>query len=621
MTKHKNNNKPRSSWITKGLMISCKTKETLYNLWNLDRSNNTLKQEYNSYCKLLNKLISLTKNEYENEMVKNIYKDSRKLWNYVNGKLGKNKNVSTEIDYIIRNEEIVTDNRDIADKFVDFFSNIGDELAKKIDKLQVNIEKNVKHNSNSIFLTPTDSFEIEKTILDLKDKSGGVDGISSKVLKIIANDISVPLEYIFNMCINRVIWPSALKKTDIIPIFKSGNKHLTTNYRPISLISNLAKIFEKIIFNRLYSFCISNILISNNQFGFVKNRGTSDALAITSNFIYNNIDNNLSTVLVFLDLAKAFDTVNHKILLDKLWRRGIRGIPHQLLTNYLTNREQCVKINNCTSETKMVKVGVPRGTILGPLLFIMYIDDIFDVLPPNALVAYADDTAVLCLGRNWTELNVTLNNWLNKLDIWLKVNKLSFNIDETTYITFGSYSDSVPKNYHLYINDRELRTYYLLLSEELKKKFYPGVTDNMSAMDRLEAYNTSKVITLTVTTRAVGFSTMHIFACLYEFNNVLMRGSIYQIYRVALAVFEAKIQFTQRGVSLIMNNEEDFKHQTFNEDWMQAAKAVVVLPDQLSTIINAVGKVTVYDATYVPKLAKDNFHEDTFIPQSELVVL
>ncbi|XP_046415809.1 uncharacterized protein LOC124177470 [Neodiprion fabricii] len=139
-----------------------------------------------------------------------------------------------------------------------------------------------------------------------------------------------------------------------------------------------------------------------------------------------------------------------------------------------------------------------------------------------------------------------------------------------------------------------------LLSDELRKKLYPGVKDEMSAMDRLEAYNTSKAITLTITTRAIGMGTLHIFSCLFEFNNIPIRGSIYQLYRVSLAVLEAKVQYVQRGIASIQNNEDDYKHNTFNEEWLQAAKAVIVLPDQISSIINAIGKISVYDTTYVP---------------------
>lgn len=138
----------------------------------------------------------------------------------------------------------------------------------------------------------------------------------------------------------------------------------------------------------------------------MKDRDINDALVFTSNFIYNNIDKNYPTVLAFLDLAKAFNTVNHKILLDKLKRYGI--IPHQLLVHYLTNRSQCVKINNTTSKSSQVKVVVPQGTILRPLLLILYINDIFKVLPVNALVLYADDTAILCVDKTWDEVFNTI---------------------------------------------------------------------------------------------------------------------------------------------------------------------------------------------------------------------
>ena len=267
----------------------------------MDRNNVKLKSEYNAYCKILKRVITLAKNNYESKYVKKISKDSKKMWQYVNTKIGKKTKATPVLDYLVCNDEIISDNQVIADEFITFFSNIGVELANKIDKISIDINKSVKHNPNSMFLTPTSYTEIEKIIKEMKDKSGGVDGISSKILKIIAKDISIPLEHIFNICIYKAIWPSVLKKADIIPIHKSRDKHLANNYRPISLISKLGKIFEKIIYIRFYDFCSKNSLISPNQFGFMKNRGTSDVLTLTSDFIYKNI-------VFFINYTLSFST-------------------------------------------------------------------------------------------------------------------------------------------------------------------------------------------------------------------------------------------------------------------------------------------------------------------------
>lgn len=160
------NNKPHSSWITKGIMSSCKTKENLYKLWNLDRHNIKLKYDYNSYCKILNKVIKLAKINHEKKYVNNIYifKDSKKMWQYVNSKIGKKVKATPELDFLNCNDVIISDKQAIADEFVDFFSNVGVELANKIAKQPIDITKRVKHNPNSIFINPTNYIEVERII-------------------------------------------------------------------------------------------------------------------------------------------------------------------------------------------------------------------------------------------------------------------------------------------------------------------------------------------------------------------------------------------------------------------------------------------------------------------------
>ena len=218
--------------------------------------------------------------------------------------------------------------------------------------------------------------------------------INSKIWKTVTFYISLPLEYIFNLCIQKSIWPRALKESEIVPIYKSGNKHNTTNYRPISLISNIAKIFEKIVYTRLTEFFNETKIISEKQYGFLKDKGTKDALAYVTDKIYSNLDMSNVVIATFLDLRKAFDTVNHKILLSKLYCYGIRGPVLSLMENYLKDRMQSVKFLNGKSSKRTINRGVPQGTILGPLLFIIYINDNLNELEDGLMVSYADTVSV-----------------------------------------------------------------------------------------------------------------------------------------------------------------------------------------------------------------------------------
>lgn len=221
----------------------------------------------------------------------------------------------------------------------------------------------------------------------------GIDKISAKTIKIISSLISDTLASIFNNCIDKSIWPDALKIAEVIPIHKSGSKQIIEKYRPISLISNIAKIFEKIIYSRISDVITKNKILSDKQFGFTKNKGTKDALNYITTKIYENLDKSTPIAITFIDLAKAFDTVNRKILLDKLYAYGIRGKANNLIKNYLNDRKQKVRIGQDNSDFKNIDTGVPHGTILGPLLFILYVNDLLTSIPEN-IVSYVDDTAI-----------------------------------------------------------------------------------------------------------------------------------------------------------------------------------------------------------------------------------
>lgn len=232
----------------------------------------------------------------------------------------------------------------MANIFVNFFTNVGKNLAMKIKK-----PKSTPHRQSStysFFLTPTNEKEVEETIKSLKNnKAPGSDGIKAEILKEIVEEISAQLSFLINKVIDTGICPSAFKTAIIKPLFKKGDKTEPSNYRPISIISNLAKVFEKILKVRINNYTKKYNLISDRQYGFQQHKSTQDAIAFLTSQISQALDKSKPSLCVFLDLAKAFDTVSHLQLLDTLDDMGFRGPVLKLLKDYLTNRKQIVKIN------------------------------------------------------------------------------------------------------------------------------------------------------------------------------------------------------------------------------------------------------------------------------------
>ena len=234
-----------------------------------------------------------------------------------------------------------------------------------------------KRLHQSLFLTPTTSFEVFNLISGLKNtKSTGKDNISAYFLKVAAKVIAAPLAQLFNYTFLLGIFPASLKIAKIIPIYKSGDKSDVSNYRPIAILSPISKILEKLIHVRTINFFNKHSVLLPTQYGFRANHSTSHALTDALTSLYDNINDEKYTALLLLDLKKAFDTVNHKTLLTKLEHYGIRGTTLDLFASFLTNRFQYVSLENHQSNLKKINYGVPQGSVLGPLLFNIYVDDI-----------------------------------------------------------------------------------------------------------------------------------------------------------------------------------------------------------------------------------------------------
>ena len=266
-----------------------------------------------------------------------------------------------------------------------------------------------------------------------------MDDILVTVPKATAKYLSHILSLVINHSLDSGIFPNALKVAKIIPILKSGNSLDPSNYRPISLLNYFYKIFEKVIHNRLLTFFEKFNIIYEGQYGFRKFHSTEAALVNYIDKVSEAFDSNKYAMSIFLDLTKAFDTVDHLILLSKLSHYGIRGTALDLLKSYLTNRVQYVQMLNHQSTKANITHGVPQGSVLGPLLFLIYINDICNVSTDSPPLLFVDDTTLTYVHNNLTNLTRTVNNELSKFHTWLSAKKLSLNIAKTTYILFQNH--------------------------------------------------------------------------------------------------------------------------------------------------------------------------------------
>ena len=223
-----------------------------------------------------------------------------------------------------------------------------------------------------------------------------------------------------------------------MPIFKSGDKSDVGNYRPISVLPIVSKIIERAVHDQLYAYLTNADLLSNAQSGFRSNHSTSTTLHDVQDYILNNMDDGYATGVILLDLKKAFDTVNHDILIKKLKNYGIGNNELLWFESYLNNRSQVVNVNSTLSDFQPVNIGIPQGSILGPLLFIMFVNCLPDAVDKCKTVMYADDTSIMCKANDVHELQSQLNACLSKVAAWFKVNKLTLNIDKTKFMICGT---------------------------------------------------------------------------------------------------------------------------------------------------------------------------------------
>ena len=290
-------------------------------------------------------------------------------------------------------------------------------------------------NEHSMSIPSIHSNEIKSIISKLNNSAPGYDNIPPKIGKLFATQYIDPLTYLINKSIKQGVFPDELKLAKVVPIFKTGDEQLVQNYRPISVLPFISKIYEKIVANYLIDFLESQDLLYKYQFGFRKSHSTSHAIITLIDRVSQALDTGKYVVGLYLDIRKAFDAVPHSTLLKKLYALGVRGNLYNWFESYLKNRKQYVIYNNSESDIDSITHGVPQGSILGPLLFIIIMNDFSKASELLFAILFADDTNIFLKGMSYNKIILEMNTELCKIEIWLAANRLTLYGMVIVYLT------------------------------------------------------------------------------------------------------------------------------------------------------------------------------------------
>ena len=419
-----------SPWINNRIRFCIKKKSKLYRMY---IRGTIIRDEYTYYSNRLNTLLFKAERLYHYKKFLEEMKSPHRVWCHINVLLGSNG--KTELTSLNVNG-ITINGMEMVNYANRFFVNIANNLTRDLQ-----ISNQFVYYSprivNTCFLLPTDAGEVLTIISSLKNKGNGLCDLSVSCIKNNSVQFSNHFAFLYNYSLEKESFPDLLKIAQVAAGHKSGTIDNIDNYRPISNLPIISKIFEKLTLKRLISFAERYTLISDCQFGFQKGRDINQAVIKLTSIITKAYHDKMYSACFFLDLRKAFDTVDHNILLNKLDHNGFRGASNNYLRSYLKGRKQYIQVNNYRSEKLMISKGVPQGSIIGPLLFCIYINDIADAVDAE-VVLFADDAAFIITAPTLELLYSRIKKLFKDLMIYLTCNRLVPNSNKSKLMYFTS---------------------------------------------------------------------------------------------------------------------------------------------------------------------------------------
>ena len=425
----------REPWISNELLEEINDKDILLKV--AKTSGN--KEDWMAAKRARNRVGTLVVNakaEFLQEQQDVHYGEPKKFWQAVSTVIPSKKVKTSRINLCDEENNSEVRESDVSGYINTFFGNIGPQLAKKLKEEWKFYGERAGDSCNEF---RTDYEQVSNLCRQISvTKSSGFEDIASKILKYAFLVLVPQLMYLFNLTFQSSKFPERWKRATIIPLFKGGDRTRVGNYRPVSLLPLPGKLLEKIVHRNMSNFMENNEILTELQHGFRKGLSTVSAVAELTDVFLSAINEGDASVAVFVDLKKAFDTVNHSILLKKLEHYGFRGEVLKWCRDYLTNRTQTTLANNIKSGMIKTTCWVPQCSVLGPLFFIIYVNDMHRAIGRAGLQLYADDTVIHCQGRNVVDIERQVQWKLNKFSKWCRENKLTLNPNKNKLTVFGT---------------------------------------------------------------------------------------------------------------------------------------------------------------------------------------